>query len=37
MGTHDSVIVVGTVIAFVLLSMAFGSMTLLKLGRSKGE
>lgn len=37
MGTPDSMIVVGTVIAFVLTSMAFGSITLRKLARSKGE
>ena len=37
MGTPDSVIVVSTVVCLVLTSMFFGSLSLLKLARNKGE
>lgn len=37
MGTPESMIVVGCVIAFVLTSMFGGAITLIKLGREKGE
>lgn len=37
MGTPDSVIVVSTVITLILMSMIFGSLSLTKLAKKKGE
>lgn len=37
MGTPDSVIVVGTVITLVLLSMVLGAAWLMNLAKTKGE